>query len=130
VDRRKAQGNGEVPPLKGLTEAFHVMRRATMQGHTAHWDPTGSYGAGCPECKRASDLREKAEHLWHDAKMRFLVRPALDLEAVRDKLSLRLVSIYGTGADTKQYRGVNATDVIIALIREALEKKGEGKHGD
>ena len=46
-----------------LREALLIMREATYQGHSAHWDPTGGSGSGCPACQRAHELREQAAAL-------------------------------------------------------------------
>lgn len=53
-------------------KACELYRQASIQSHRGHvrprhpelqgdWDPTGKWGAGCPECDRASQLRSEAE---------------------------------------------------------------------
>ena len=44
-----------------LKKACELYRQASIQSHSGHWDPTGKWGAGCPECNRASQLRSEAE---------------------------------------------------------------------
>jgi hypothetical protein len=55
-----------------LKKACELYRQASIQSHRGHvqprhpelqgdWDPTGKWGAGCPECDRASQLRSEAE---------------------------------------------------------------------
>jgi len=46
-----------------LREACQIYRKASQQGHAAHWDRTMQGGAGCLECIRALELREKADAL-------------------------------------------------------------------
>ncbi len=41
--------------------ALALMRRATLQGHGAHWDETGGSGTGCPACLRIQELRQQAD---------------------------------------------------------------------
>ena len=47
--------------IERLKKACELYRQASIQSHTGHWDPTGRWGAGCPECDRASQLRSEAE---------------------------------------------------------------------
>ena len=43
-----------------LLTAVSILWSASLQGHSAHWDPTGGSGSGCPACQRAWQLRDKA----------------------------------------------------------------------
>jgi len=47
--------------IERLKKACELYRQASIQSHSGHWDPTGKWGAGCPECDRASQLRSEAE---------------------------------------------------------------------
>ena len=58
--------------IERLKKACELYRQASIQSHRGHvrprhpelqgdWDPTGKWGAGCPECDRASQLRSEAE---------------------------------------------------------------------
>ena len=58
--------------IERLKKACELYRQASIQSHRGHvqprhpelqgdWDPTGKWGAGCPECNRASQLRSEAE---------------------------------------------------------------------
>lgn len=54
----------EVSPAPGavaMREAITLLRDASYQNHTGHFDKTGGSGSGCPECIRARDLRDKAD---------------------------------------------------------------------
>lgn len=44
-----------------LREALKFLEEASYQSHSGHWDSTMQHGAGCPECIRARELREKAK---------------------------------------------------------------------
>ena len=44
-----------------LREAVDILRDASYQSHSGHWDATQQGGAGCPECIRARELRDKAD---------------------------------------------------------------------
>ena len=66
---RLRRGEAEIERLKKACELY---RQASIQSHRGHvrprhpelqgdWDPTGKWGAGCPECDRASQLRSEAE---------------------------------------------------------------------
>ena len=57
-DREIRQQKDEIERLKKACELY---RQASIQSHSGHWDPTGKWGAGCPECNRASQLRSEAE---------------------------------------------------------------------
>lgn len=46
-----------------ITRALALYRAASQQGHSTHWDSTQQHGAGCPECKRAMRLRDRADEL-------------------------------------------------------------------
>lgn len=63
-----------------LIRALVWMERATCQGHSAHWDPTGGAGAGCPVCKRADEQRGRAESIIKRATGRGLCQLATDLD--------------------------------------------------
>lgn len=44
-------------------EACQLYREASIQSHNGHWDETMQHGAGCPECIRAGELRNRADKL-------------------------------------------------------------------
>jgi len=46
--------------IKGACKLY---RMASLQAHSAHWDLTGQGGVGCPECLRATELRDRADAL-------------------------------------------------------------------
>jgi len=46
--------------IEAMREAIAVLRQASSQSHSGHWDSTMQHGAGCPECIRARELRDKA----------------------------------------------------------------------
>jgi hypothetical protein len=50
-----------------LEKAFFIALDAAYQSHNGHWDMTGQGGRGCPECIRASELRNKARELYVQA---------------------------------------------------------------
>jgi hypothetical protein len=50
-----------------LVEAYRLAREASFQSHPGHWDRTGQSGTGCPECIRASRLRDEAHKLFKEA---------------------------------------------------------------
>jgi hypothetical protein len=50
--------------IKQVEEAYHKMREAAFQNHSAHFDKTGGSGAGCPECLRIRSLRREAEKIF------------------------------------------------------------------
>jgi len=52
---------------EALALAFAKMTEASYQGHSSHWDSTMQHGAGCPECIRASRLRDEAKVMWDAA---------------------------------------------------------------
>ena len=47
--------------IERLQKACERYGQASIQSHSGHWDPTGRWGAGCPECNRAAQLRSEAE---------------------------------------------------------------------
>jgi hypothetical protein len=49
--------------LRELAEAYEIMREASFQSHSGHWDPQRTGGQNCPECIRSRTLREKADSL-------------------------------------------------------------------
>ena len=53
-DKQKAE-------IERLKKACELYRQASIQSHKGHWGPTRKWGAGCPECDRAAQLRSEAE---------------------------------------------------------------------
>jgi len=43
-----------------LFQVIELYRSASYQSHSAHFDPTGGSGSGCPACLRAIELRADA----------------------------------------------------------------------
>lgn len=58
--------------FKLLKEAFLIMKNASYQSHTGHWDIQGTHGANCPECLRANQLRKEASEKWAAGERLFL----------------------------------------------------------
>ena len=46
--------------VQALEQACALLRDASQQSHSAHFDRTMQGGIGCPECIRARQLREQA----------------------------------------------------------------------
>ena len=59
--RTVAEVERQAAEIERLKKACELYRQASIQSHSGHWDPTGKWGAGCPECNRASQLRSEAE---------------------------------------------------------------------
>ena len=55
--------------IKQLLKACRLYKRASVQGHYGHWDSMGTFGANCPECIRARELREKANAILDNINM-------------------------------------------------------------
>jgi hypothetical protein len=53
-----------------MIQAYSLMKQATFQSHTGHWDHKGTCGANCYECKRADELRNEADRLFEESKKR------------------------------------------------------------
>ncbi len=53
--------------LSKWREAFLLMKLASVQSHSGHWDWTGQHGAGCKECIRAMKQREEANAIADEA---------------------------------------------------------------
>jgi hypothetical protein len=51
-----------------MIKAYKLMRDATFQSHTGHWDSLGTHGVNCPECVRANKIREEADRLFEESK--------------------------------------------------------------
>jgi hypothetical protein len=49
--------------LEKIKKACELYKEASYQSHSGHWDSTGQHGAGCPECIRARELRDKADKI-------------------------------------------------------------------
>ena len=54
--------------MQGMIKAYKLMRDATFQPHTGHWDPKGTSGLNCYECNRADKLRSEADRLFEESK--------------------------------------------------------------
>ena len=46
-----------------ITKANALLREASFQSHSGHWDNTGGSGSGCSECIRSYELMNEAEAL-------------------------------------------------------------------
>jgi chromosome segregation ATPase len=46
--------------IRALPQAIELYEQASTQSHSGHWDRTGQHGAGCEECQRAYDVKQKA----------------------------------------------------------------------
>jgi hypothetical protein len=57
---RQEENNEEIDRLK---RAYRKMTEAASQYHSAHFDPTGQSGLGCPQCIRATKLRGEAQRI-------------------------------------------------------------------
>ena len=53
-DKQKAE-------IERLKKACELYRQASIQSLKGLWGPTRKWGAGCPECDRAAQLRSEAE---------------------------------------------------------------------
>lgn len=98
------------PPATGaaaMREAIALLRNASQQSHTAHFDKTGGSGSGCPECIRARDLREKA-----DAILRALPAPEVPSE-VREWVRIHM----GTS------NGDSLHDRLERFVRDWIRKE-------
>jgi hypothetical protein len=63
--KAKREGKMEKDELwANLVETYRIMREATFQGHSAHWDRTMQGGAGCPACIETNEKRKEADKLW------------------------------------------------------------------
>ena len=47
-------------------EAYKIAYQATYQNHDGHWDHTMRGGAGCKECIKAREARNKCDALIND----------------------------------------------------------------
>jgi hypothetical protein len=63
--------------------AYNRAYKGTYQSHTGHWDKTGKGGAGCPECRRATEAREDCQKIISDGLKRLEQRAALALPAAQ-----------------------------------------------
>jgi hypothetical protein len=51
-----------------MIKAYKLMKEASLQNHTGHWDRTGQSGKGCEECIKTTKLREEADRLFEESK--------------------------------------------------------------
>jgi len=56
-----------MPDIEKITKAFLLMRDASFQSHSGHWDKEGTGGRNCPECIRSRELREEADMMFAEA---------------------------------------------------------------
>lgn len=49
--------------IKLYERAISLMREATLQSHTGHWDSQGTGGLNCQECIKAGKLRKEDDEM-------------------------------------------------------------------
>jgi len=52
-----------IDAISKFMKVIEILRDASIQSHSGHWDPQGTYGANCPECRRAHKLRNSANEI-------------------------------------------------------------------
>ena len=57
------QVNGYRDEIKASAVIIDLLRQASSQSHSGHWDKTGGGGSGCRECIRSYEIRERVRGL-------------------------------------------------------------------